>query len=186
MKKIIVNEIISTICNIWNKNISQDYNMGILLEEDTLKCAFYYYLRRKLGKLMVENHLCIFTEYLGTEFKKMNYRPDMVIVKMKDNCDEEYLINHVEEVIVAIEFKFKGKYEYNSIIADREKIKNYVKRIDNHCQYVLAVIHEKYWENPYWFDNRQANNWAKGRVTELVANYDNEKCGNMLFQAQRY
>ena len=27
----------------------------------------------------------------------MNYRPDMVIVKMKDNCDEEYLIKILKD-----------------------------------------------------------------------------------------
>lgn len=110
----------------------------------------------------------------------------MVIVKMKDNCDEKYLINHVEEVVVAIELKFKGKYEYNAIIADREKIREYVRRIDNNCQYILAVIHEKYWENPYWFDNRQTHNWAKNRVTELVPNIKDEKTEEMEFLYKKY
>lgn len=186
MKKSVINEIVNTICEIWKKNISKDYYEGLLLEEDTMKCAFYYHLRRKLGKLLEENNLCIYTEYLGEEFKGLNYRPDMVIVKMKDNCDEKYLINHVEEVVVAIELKFKGKYEYNSIIADREKIREYVKRIDNNCQYILAVIHEKYWENSYWFDNRQTHNWAKNRVTELVANTKDEKTEEMEFLYKKY
>lgn len=186
MKKAIINEIMKVICDVWEKNISKDYNKEILLNEDTLKCAFYYHLRRKLGRLMNENNLCMFTEYLGEEFKGLNYRPDMVIVKKKDNCDEEYLIDHIEETVIAIEFKFKNKYEYNSIIADRDKIKKYVKCIDNNCQYILVVIHEKYWENPFWLGDKQTKNWAKGRVTELVANYNNEECEKMIFQTRKY
>lgn len=186
MKKSVINEIVNVICETWQKNISKDYFEGYLLEEDTLKCAFYYHLRIKLARLLKENNLCIYTEYLGEEFKSLNYRPDMVIVKMKDNCEEKYLINHIEEVVVAIEFKYKSKYEYNSIIADREKIKEYVKHIDNNCQYILAVIHEKYWENPYWFDKKQTNNWAKGRVTELVANISDEITKEMEFRYKKY
>ena len=110
----------------------------------------------------------------------------MVVVKFKDNCKEEYLMDHIEEVIIAIELKFKGKNEYDSIIADREKIREYVRCIDNKCQYILGVIHEKYWEYPFWLDNRQANNWVKGRVTELVANYDNPNEVNMNFQTLIY
>lgn len=184
MKQSVVNEIIDTLCNIWEKNIQKDYNKGILLEEDTLKCALYYHLRRKIGKLMNDNNLCILTEYLGPEFKKINCRPDMVIVKMKDNCDEEYLINHIEEVVVAIELKFKNGYSYDSIVADKYKLKNYVKNIRNNCQYVLAVIQEKCWDYPFWLDDRQANNWAKGRVTELVASYDEND--NMCFDTKKH
>lgn len=120
---------------------------------------------------MKENNLCIFTEYQGSEFKNLKYRPDMVIVKMKDVFDDEYLINNVKETIVAIEFKFQDKYGHNSIYKDRDKIKDYEKRINDDCYYVLAAIQEVYNPNPYWLDNRQANNWAKGKVTELVASY---------------
>lgn len=109
-----------------------------------MKCAFYHHLRTKLGKLLNENNLCIYTEYLGSEFKELGYRPDMVVVKMKKDCDEKYLINHIEEVVVAFEFKFKDKYEFNTIVADADKIYNYIKRINNNCQYVMAIIHEKY------------------------------------------
>lgn len=184
MEQTIVNEIIDTIVNVWEKDISNDYNKGILLEEDTLKCALYFHLRNKLGKLMNDNNLCILTEYLGPEFKRLNCRPDMVIAKMKDNCVEKYLINHIEEIVVVIELKFKDKYSTGPIIDDKFKIKNYIKSIDSNTQYVLVVIQEKYWEYPFWLDNRQVNNWAKGRVTELVANCDIDD--NMIFKSSLY
>ncbi|MCG4663146.1 hypothetical protein L0P73_21435 [[Clostridium] innocuum] len=186
MKKEIINEILKVVCEIWEKNICQDYSNEILLNEDTLKCSFYYHLRRKLGKLINENNLCIFTEFNESEFKKLDYRPDMVIVKKKEKCETSYIINSVEEIILAIEFKFKGRYDHDSIYSDREKIKNYIKHIDDDCYYVMAVIQETYNPNPYWFDNRQANNWAKNRVVELVASYESEKCDYMIFDTKRY
>ena len=151
-----------------------------------MKCAFYHHLRTKLGKLLNENNLCIYTEHLGSEFKELGYRPDMVVVKMKKDCDEKYLINHIEEVVVAFEFKFKDKYEFNTIVADADKIYNYIKRINNNCQYVMAIIHEKYWENPFWLTKKQTNNWAKGRVTELVASYNDEITEEMNFLSKGY
>jgi hypothetical protein len=186
MKKEIVNEILEIICDIWKKNICQDYSNEILLNEDTLKCSFYYHLRRKLGKLINENNLCIFTEYNESEFKELGYRPDMVIVKKKEKCETNYIIDSIEEAVIAIEFKFKGKYDYDSICTDREKIKNYIKLIGDNCYYIMAVIQETYNPNPYWFDSRQANNWAKNRVVELVASYENEDCDYIIFDTKRY
>ena len=142
MKKSIVDEIINVVCETWKNNINKDYLEGLLLEEH-IEMRFYHHLRTKLGKLLNENNLCIYTEYLGSEFKELGYRPDMVVVKMKKDCDEKYLINHIEEVVVAFEFKFKDKYEFNTIVADADKIYNYIKRINNNCQYVMAIIHEK-------------------------------------------
>lgn len=51
---------------IWEKEIKEDYINGWLLKEDTLKNALYYHLRNRLGALLDENNIRIFTEYRAT------------------------------------------------------------------------------------------------------------------------
>lgn len=186
--KAVKNEILDTIVQLWEKDIRKDYNEDFLLQEDTLKCAFYYHLRRKLKSLLKENNLRIYTEFNGSEYKQLKYRPDLVIVEMKTKCDGTYIMDWIEDVVVAVEFKFKNKSQTatDSIYSDREKIKEYVKLLDSDALYVLAVIQEKYWDNRYWLDGRQSENWAKGRVTELVASYESEDETHMKFDSKRY
>lgn len=42
------------------------------------------------------------------------------------------------------------------------------------------------WENPFWLTKKQTNNWAKGRVTELVASYNDEITEEMNFLSKGY
>ena len=51
----VVKVIDETIKYIWEYDIKNDYQNGWLLREDTLKNAFYHYLRSKLASLFDEN-----------------------------------------------------------------------------------------------------------------------------------
>ena len=50
----VMKEIDHTIKEIWLNNIAKDYSNHFLLKEDSLKCCFYYHLRRKLATLLKE------------------------------------------------------------------------------------------------------------------------------------
>ena len=76
IKKSIQKLIDSTIKEIWNKNISKDFNEGYIINEDCLKIAFCYHLRRKLASVLRDNNLRIYTEKYLDGLKK---KPDIII-----------------------------------------------------------------------------------------------------------
>lgn len=57
----------------------------------------------------------------------------------------------------------------NLIKGDIAKIKEYVKKMEDNCQYYFSVIYETECNEIFWMDGRSSTTWAKDRVTELVA-----------------
>ena len=162
MDEKIINIIDETIKYIWMYDIPRDYKNKWLLREDTLKSAFYYYLRVKLGNLFEDNGIRIFTEFTRDIFVGTGFRPDMVIAK----TDGDY---SVQELLCVIEFKSKrGFTPSNDIIKDFEKLELYAKEL-NICKLYMATIWE-YEDDPVSWIRKNAA-WAKGRLTELNAAY---------------
>ena len=164
---------------LWLEDIAADYDAYRLLKEDCLKNCFYYHLRRRLGDDFLEaNNLQIFTEFNDGPLQGTGKRADIAIVRLKPEGEDGYpghLRNYIEDVIAIIELKHKnGQSATEEIYKDFEKLKNYMQQDHIDCQYYEGVIHEVYWENKAWLDKRSTNNWAKGKVTELVASYNED------------
>lgn len=161
---------------VWNEDIKVDYNNHYLLLEDSLKCAFYYHLRNKLGDGWLKaNRLRIVPEYHLCN----GYRADLAIVKLvkKDERNRKHLSDCVESILTIIELKHKSAQVINPFYEDRDKLYLYSKEYPQ-AQLYVGFIHEDYYNenNSSWFDGRQTKNWAKGRVCELLGYWseDNE------------
>ena len=165
----VVKVIDETIKYIWEYDIKNDYQNGWLLREDTLKNAFYHYLRSKLASLFDENNLRIFTEYTQGEFARTGKRPDMVIAETGEG----------KKCVCIIEFKYKYGYNTaNEIYKDYEKLREYVEEHNIDCKLYMATIWE-YEDDPTFWERKNAA-WAKDRLTELNASYDRHT-GKMNF-----
>ena len=159
---------------LWIEDIAADYDAHRLLKEDCLKNSFYYHLRRRLGDdFLEENHLQIFTEFNDGPLHGTGKRADIAIVKLMPEGEDGYpghLRNYIEDVVAIIELKHKnGQSATEEIYKDFQKLKDYIQKDKIECQYYEGVIHEVQWEEKAWLDKRSTNNWAKGKVTELVA-----------------
>lgn len=99
-----------------------------------------------------------------------------------DNCLEEC----IEKFLVIIELKFKASSVIDAFYDDIQKLHEYSK-IYPDCQLYAVFIHEECYNDTdcFWFDKRQTNNWAKGRVTELVG-YWNEVNGEFVTDVMSY
>lgn len=76
----VIEKIDRTIKELWKQDILKDCNSHFAYHEDTLKNAFYYHLRRRLGDgYLIRHRLRIFTEYYLSD----NNRADIAIVKLK-------------------------------------------------------------------------------------------------------
>jgi len=170
----LIETIDKTIKELWLEDIALDYSSHRLLKEDCLKNSFYYHLRRRLGdEFLDDNNLQIFTEFNDGPLHGTGKRADIAIVKLKPEGKEGYsghLRNYIDEIIAIIELKHKsGQSATEDIYKDFQKLKDYMQLDNIECQYYEGVIHEVYWEKKSWLDKRSTNNWAKGKVTELVA-----------------
>ena len=127
-------EIDKAIKKIWLNEIVSDYDEGLLLKEDSLKCSLYHHMRNKLDYILKENNLRIYPEFY---FKSLKYRADIAIVEIEENCDKEYLADMIKNIIAIIELK----YDYGSdeqtismIKKDVWKIKDYIQNGKMLCQ----------------------------------------------------
>ena len=70
----------------WKEDVRADYRNDLLLREDCLKNALYFYLRRRLGDgYFRRNCVRVFTEYrLGT-----GQRADIAILRVKPKSEVE-------------------------------------------------------------------------------------------------
>lgn len=164
---------------LWKEDIAADYDTYRLLKEDCLKNCFYYHLRRRLGDdFLEENRLQIFTEFNDGPLRGTGKRADIAIVKLMPEGEDGYpghLRNYIEDIITIIELKYKnGQSATEEIYKDFQKIKNYIQQDNIDCQFYEGVIHEYQWERKSWLDKRSTNNWARGKVTELVASYNED------------
>lgn len=173
MKMIKIQKLIDdTIKSIWQNEIKNDYKNRWLLKEDTLKASFYFHLRNKLGHIFDMYNIRIYTEFTDDKFKGSKKRPDMVIAENNGRQEYEYLGDEINNCLAVIEFKFKQGYSScNDINADCDKLKLYVNELNVECPLYMVTI----WEYPDTYSVnwvRKNAKWAKGRLTELYASWD--------------
>lgn len=151
IKREILKEIDRIIKECWKSNIQKDYWEEYLLREDSLKCALYFHLRKKLDKVLRENSLRIYPEYYFNELKYTGGSDDATV---------------------------------NWIKNDLWKFKDYMNGAGlTRCQFYFAAIYESECKWLTWLDARSTNNWAKGRVTELVSGIIEDE---MVFEVHSY
>ena len=175
----LLTEIDRTIKTTWLNNIQNDWWDDALYLEASLKCAFYYHLRRKLASVLRENNLRIFSEYW---FAGLRLKADLVIVRLKDGWKELYPKEAVSDVLAVIELKHTYGAE-DWVKNDVRKFKRYLQEGDIDCQYYLGVIYDEECSALNWMDKRSTNHWANGRVTELDAGRID---GHMKFEVRSY
>lgn len=138
-----------------------------------MKCALYFYLRSELGDGWLNRYrIRIYSEFHLEDQK----RADLALVKVAPQYDRKYsfLGDCIEEVLAIIELKYKGSCVDNNVFYnDVFKLKEYAKAYP-HTQLYAGFIQESLYNNSNcsWFDGRQTNKWAKGRVTELLGYWD--------------
>ncbi|MGN0711024.1 MAG: hypothetical protein ACI4LO_04610 [Anaerovoracaceae bacterium] len=175
---------------LWKNEIYRDYKNKMLLKEDSLKNAFYHHLRNRISdEFMIKNRIRIFTEFNDGELKGTKKRADIAIVQLEETDEDgeykKHLKKHVEKIIAIIELKHKfgmGKV-VDDIYGDVDKVKDYIQKDKIDCQYYLGIIHEEEWGKRNWLDERQIKYWPQGKVTELVASYDEN---HMNFEVYSY
>ena len=179
--------------DIWKYDIKDDYDNDRLLQEDTLKNALYYHLRRKLGDAFLDkNNLKIYTEFHDGVLKGSGMRPDLVIVEMKEGYrenDVEYLgdADNFESIVAVVELKFQADtYAAESnIYGDFDKIEEYMKMLPESTKYYMGIIHEKYWKtNERRWVYQEDYSWSKNKVTELAASWNRNE--EMVFEVFEY
>lgn len=175
------------IIELWETDIQVDYNSYHLLKEDSLKNAFYYHLRRRLGDEFLRKHqLHIYTEFDNGSLKGTGKRADIAIVQLNEagieEAEESYIGDYVSEVIAIFELKFQGGYNATkNIQADVRKLHSYIKQDKIDCMYYLVAISELSQKNDCFIKDNYRTLWAKGKVTELVGIYD-EAADKVLFR----
>lgn len=159
---------------VWLTEIKQDIANSYILYEDTLKNAFYFHLRNKLGQLLIDNNIRIFTEFHDGKLAGKGVIADIAIVKIGDN-EVEHIRKNIEKIYAIIELKHKGsQVPVDCFIKDVEKTMEYIKDKDlAECQFYLGFIHEgEFAENETsWLQNKKQERLVRGRLTELSACY---------------
>lgn len=162
--------------SVW-MDIETDYNNGCILNEDTLKNAFYFHLRTALAQGEEYADYRIFTECTDFGFSDHNKRPDMIVARITPEKSTGKRIEIQEQGIVAIiEFKYKSEkcaYVCEEVMHDFEKIRAYHREngwLLPDCHFYIAAITLGDFTKDAWvYDKRTLENWAKGHLTELIA-----------------
>ena len=154
--------------SIWKTEIKHDYDENWIMNEDGLKTALYFHLRKRLEPVFAEHNLRIFTEFKDAEFSESGFRPDMVIARIDMNSDADCWRGAVTDCLAVLELKFKSRFlDKEAIYADYEKLRAYTERLDLSCRLYMATIWECEDDPTTWIRKNAA--WAKGKVTELNA-----------------
>lgn len=159
-----------TIIEVWRYDIKSDYNQYLLLREDTLKNAFYYHIRNRLGDaFMKDNHLAIFTEFkIDT-----NETIDLVVVKLDMEKVNDYKLKDcVKEIVAIVEIKYKDQIvSEKEFIKDVNKIINYMNKFKfEYTRFFLAFIREKYfYEDGVTNFLSKFENLPSGKIVELLS-----------------
>ncbi|PER24587.1 hypothetical protein CN490_22520 [Bacillus cereus] len=170
----IIEKIDTAIKKVWKEDLKIDYANYFLLKEDSLKNAFYFHLRNRLGEdFLNNNNLRIFTEYYIN-----GERIDLAIVEIDLIAGEDYhLSDRVTRVLAAVEMKYKGAAVSDDVFyGDVNKILSFIHSWGHETKHYLAFIQEKYFKTEdvvNWLDDVQASK-VKGAVTELYAYWDQE------------
>lgn len=181
-REYIQSEIDYAIKCVWCKDIKVDYDDSWIFQEDSLKATFYYFLRKRLFNLCEKENIRIITEFNGLGIRENKMRSDLAVVEL-DNAENDswFIENHFKSVYAIVEFKLAKKEEY--IQTDVAKVKKYlsIPQLEG-CQFYLGFLsHHLYDSDIYWLDGRQTNNWADGKVTELVAHIDSESENELFY-----
>lgn len=175
----------NTIIDVWKQDIKNDYDNHLLLKEDTLKNAFYYHLRRRLGENFLQrNKLAIFTEYYID-----GERIDLVVVEIDPlKAKDVFLGDCVNSILAVVEMKYKGAYAAEEVFQkDVDKIMKYRMNNENDTQYYLAFIREIVFDQDdvaYWITSPQQI-LANNRITELLAYHISEQ-DEMIWDVKVY
>lgn len=168
--------------SIWVNEIERDYNDNWIMNEDGLKDALYFHLRKQLGPVLVENDLRIFTEFKDAEFCGKSYRPDMVIAHLDMESDAATWRQAVTNTPIVIELKFKSSFAAKeAIYADYDKLRDYIETLGVSGKLYMATIWECEDEQTTWIRKNAA--WAKGKVTELNASFAWGTCEPQFYVA---
>lgn len=170
----VINKIHTAIKKVWTNDLSIDYDQSFILKEDSLKNAFYFHLRTRLGDCFLnENNLRIFTEY-----KIGDNRIDLAVVEIDPEVAvDNHLDDCVTKVLFSIEMKYKSAGTSESIFyQDIEKILSYIDTWGNDTKHYFAFIQEEYFKKGEiinWVKNEHVVN-AQGKTTELYAYWDED------------
>ncbi len=170
----IIEKIDTAIKKVWKEDLKIDYANYFLLKEDSLKNAFYFHLRNRLGEdFLNNNNLRIFTEYFIN-----GERIDLAIVEIDSIAVEDYhLSDCIIRVLAAVEMKYKSASVSDDIFyGDVNKILSFINSWGNDTKHYLAFIQEKYFKTDdvgNWLIAEQASR-AEGKVTELYAYWDQD------------
>ena len=175
MDKEIFNQIDTVLKYIWEYDIKQDYDKQYLLKEDTLKNALYFHLRNKLSALFEKYNLRIYTEFTDDIFKRTSCRPDLIIAEINPDLEEDYLGKCVTRIVSIIEIKFQSNSysAIKNIKSDYDKIHWYINNLSFDGKCYMATIWEADDKPTTWI--RKNAKWAKGKLTELNASYENDE-----------
>ena len=175
----IIDEVIKS---VWKNEIQSDYNANWIMNEDGLKNALYFHLRKRLEPILIENDLRFFTEFKDAEFQGKQYRPDMVIAHVDMESDADYWRQAVTNCVAVIELKFKSNIrDQEAIRADYDKLKEYIDILKIEGKLYMATIWECEDDQTTWIRKNAA--WAKGRVTELNASLARGNCEPQFYIA---
>ena len=178
----IIQTIDEAIKSVWENDIQSDYNANWIMNEDGLKTALYFHLRKRLELVLMENNLRIFTEFKDAEFQGRRYRPDMVIAQIDMDSDALSWREAVKDCIAVIELKFKSNFrDQEAIRADYVKLKEYINELKIEGKLYMATIWECEDDQTTWIRKNAA--WAKGRVTELNASWIWGTCDPQFYVA---
>lgn len=168
---------------VWENEILSDYNANWIMNEDGLKNALYFHLRKQLEPILLERNLRIFTEFKDAEFQGKQYRPDMVIAYVDIESDANYWRQAVTNCVAVIELKFKSNFrDQEAIYADYNKLKEYIDELKIEGKLYMATIWECEDDQTTWIRKNAA--WAKGRVTELNASFVRGTCEPQFYVAE--
>ena len=168
---------------VWENEILSDYNANWIMNEDGLKNALYFHLRKQLEPILLERNLRIFTEFKDAEFQGKQYRPDMVIAYVDIESDANYWRQAVTNCVAVIELKFKSNFhDQDAIWADYDKLKEYIAELKIEEKLYMATIWECEDDQTTWIRKNAA--WAKGRVTELNASFVRGTCEPQFYVAE--
>jgi hypothetical protein len=167
------------ITDIWVKDLKKDYLNGYLLLEDSLKCAFYFHLRKRFEEEgLYKQGLQIFTEFRLPKSSDLgDNRVDIAIVKPRYEQHFKYSLWHNSYKVKAlIELKFKGVH-YKTIrvfMEDIFKVMKYSETFDETLLYVCSIHEKDYNHRLSWLSNVPSNGKEKAkRLTELIGYWKN-------------
>jgi hypothetical protein len=143
---------------IWENNISTDYQKGRLHREASLQSSFYYHLRNKIG----DSTLDFYNAAIYSEYRYKGKRVDLAVIAFDKSG---------QIIPLAIfEFKYKGITSDQPFLEDVDKILKYIDNEDN-CTFYLGFIQDAEFadldDKFSWLNNKQTKK-ASNRLIEMT------------------